>query len=162
MERVECYYDDVAQIYFAGKENLKYEYVQAFKCFGFNDFEMNTSVSEIDNLLLNKKAPIVNSIKNEILNYLLDERAILKFEVFLEEQKTNNWAFGFPELAIVIDKISVWLLIRESNCSQDEFMSKLIADISMKYDLFLVDNQQGFIVESNKISNVIEYFNHID
>ena len=162
MESVEYYYDDVAQIYFSSKKNLKYEYVQAFKCFGFIDFEMDTSVSAIDVLLLNKKEPILESIRNEILNYLLEERNVSRFEVFLEERKTNNYSFGFSDFAIIVDESSVWLLIKQSDPLQDEVMSKLISNISIRYDLFLVDDNQGFIVESNEISNVMEYLDHIE
>jgi len=157
MYKVDCFYDDVDQVYFCRNENLRYEHAQAFKSFGFHQPELLLTVKEINEILTAESAAMTRELIDNIANFLHNQLAVVKMKVTMEYMGTSKIAFGAPEFAFIIDDNSVWLLIKQFPTND---IINLISKISSLYDLFLVDSQQGFVVESRIESNVLEYFQY--
>jgi hypothetical protein len=161
MEFIKIWLDDVNQIYFTGLENLRYELFQADKRFGFNDIDVtNLTTSDTDGLLIAKSSSSEKGTSQNVSNTLKNQFDIPKLKIIREEKNNGLWAFGFEGFAIIPDEENVWLLIRSGDELIYETMASVITQLSIQFDLFLVDSQQGIVVDSKSKSNIVDYLNN--
>jgi len=150
--------DDRAQIYLTTLGNLNYELIQADKVFGFDNHTNSNPTSEEIEKVLKEKSLILENKKIKISTTLESDPRLNQFNVTVDGKETNSKAFGFEDLAIIVDQNSVWLLIRQGDKKQVEIMAEVIAKLSNDFDLFLVDTAQGYLVESILKAEFLNYF----
>lgn len=159
MQKLQCFLDDVKQVYFSSNKNLKYELAQAFKCLGFDNIDENLTANDIDEMLRSYTGSVTNEVRNSIWVLLSNQTQIPRLKVVMEDIESSKIGFGSPNCAVIVDNDSVWFLIKEKPSS--EFI-ELISKISLSQGVFLVDVAQGIIVDSRSISNIKDYFDYED
>lgn len=159
MQKVECFFDDVNQVYFSYNENLGYEYVRAIKSFGFPKVNISFNVHDIDEMLRSYTGSITNEVRENILTLLSNQTQIPRLKVIMEDIESSKPGFGSPQCAIIVDTNSIWLLIKEK--PSNDFI-ELINKLSLSQGVFLVDAAQGIIVDSRSVSNIENYIEYED
>jgi hypothetical protein len=89
----------------------------------------------------------------------------MRLKAIRDGNATNEKAFGFPSIALIIDFKGIYLsgfclIIKHYNEKEKDIMVNAIASLSKEYNLFLVDHAMSSVVDSKDKLCIGQYLNY--
>lgn len=166
MQTVDYPSDDFGQIAFVPIQNLDSELIQCDISFGFTKrLEIDLKSEDIDNAR-NKEISLARKKINFIsFNLFLRKLKLTDLQSIRNGRPKREKAIGFSNFALLIKYKGLYLdqlflIIKKYNEAEKQTMIEAILKISNNYDLFVVDNSMGSVIESKAKISLENYLNY--